>query len=206
MNINGIHGSGALAGTTAYDPKSARSHSSVPPAPEAVAAKTHISRPGQLFSGLAQLLQQDPARFKEVAQQISEELSTAAQSSTGRASDLAQRLAERFGQAAETGDMSAFQANGERRGVGHHHHHHHHHHVGGGSEEVRSVLENALDLVHEALNAPPSPPATDASTTPATDASATPATGAPATPATDAPATPATEPSATPSPLSDSEA
>jgi hypothetical protein len=206
MNINGIHGSRAPAGPTAHEPKHARSHSSVPPAPEAAAAKTHISGPGQLFSGLSQLSQQDPERFKEVAQQIAEELSTAAESSTGRASDLAQRLADRFGQAAETGDMSALQGNGERGGVGHHPHHHHHHHLGGGSEAVRSVLENALDLVHEALNAPPNAPAT---ATPATDATAIPATEGTVTPATDATATPSPETSATPatpSPASDDEA
>jgi hypothetical protein len=110
-----------------------------------------------LFSGLQQLAEQDPERFKQVAQQISDQLSATPDSSTGRANVLAQKLAERFGEAAQTGDLSPFRPGGERGGIGHHHHHHHHHHghdLSGGSEAVRSVLENALDLVHGALTAP----------------------------------------------------
>ena len=156
MNIRGIHGSGALHGTGAVDTKPAKRHSSMPPAPEVAAAKTHISGPGRLFSGLQQLAEEDPERFKQVAQQISDQLSATADSSTGRASALAQKLADRFGDAAQTGDLSPFRPGSERGGIGHHHHHHHHHghDLSGGSEAVRSVLENALDLVHQALTTP----------------------------------------------------
>ena len=150
MNINGINGSGPVVGAQASEAR-ARRPSSIPPAPDSPAAKTHISGPGQLFSQLAQLSDSDPDKFKEIAQKISDQFKTAAENSTGRESAMAQKFAERFGQAAETGDLSAFRAEG---GIGHHHHHHHHHHHGGfgGSDEVRSVLQNALDLVHEAQN------------------------------------------------------
>jgi len=163
MNIHRIHGSEAPGGTTGYEPKSLRNHGSVPPPPaDARAARMHISGPGQLFSQLQQLATQDPDKFKEVAQKISDQLSAAAENSEGRASNLAEKLAERFEQAAESGDLSAFRPRGDRGAVGSHHHHHHHHghhgHHGpfGGGSAVRSVLENALDLMHEALAAPSS--------------------------------------------------
>jgi hypothetical protein len=159
MNIHRIHGSEAPGGTTGYEPKSLRNHGSVPPPPtDARAARTHISGPGQLFSQLQQLATQDPDKFKEVAQKISDQLSAAAEKSEGRASNLAEKLAERFEQAAESGDLSAFRPRGDRGVMGDHHHHHHHGHHGpfAGGNAVRSVLENALDLMHEALAAPSS--------------------------------------------------
>lgn len=210
MNIRGIHGSEALHGTGAVDTKPAKRHSSLPPAPGVAAAKTHISGPGRLFSGLQQLAEQDPERFKQVAQQISDQLSATADGSTGRASALAQKLAERFGEAAQTGDLSPFRPGAERGGIGHRHHHDHHHHdhghhLGGSSGAVRSVLENALDLVHQALSArgPASGTADTSGTGAATagtssDASATSNASASDASASDASAT--SEASASPAP------
>jgi hypothetical protein len=177
MNINGINGSGPVVGPHASEGR-ARRPSSIPPAPDSPAAKTHISGPGQLFSQLAQLSHSDPAKFKEVAQSIADQFKSAAENSSGRESAIAQKFAERFGQAAQTGDLSAFRAEG---GIGHHHHHHHHHHGGFGNDEVRSVLQNALDLVHEAQSSSSSGAATTAP-----DSSNVPSSGDPAPSESDA--------------------
>ena len=81
-----------------------------------------ISEPGQLFSELQQLQAQDPAKLKQIASQIANQLQAAAQQpgSSGQASFL-NKLAGEFQNVANGGDASQLKP--------HHHHAHHGHHT-----------------------------------------------------------------------------
>ena len=142
-----------------------RAPSSLPPS-VAPASQTRISTPGRLFSQLAQLSDQDPAAFKDVAHQIADGLRATIGEGSERGDAFAERLATRFDQAAEAGNLGSFAPPRRDDDDGAHHHHHHHRHHGGMrafGEDVQSVLENALDLVHEALSrASEAPPAAEA--------------------------------------------
>jgi hypothetical protein len=128
-----------------------------------------ISGPGQLFSRLQQLAQQDPAKFKEVTQHISDEIRKTAGQSSGKASDFENALADRFEAAAQSGDLSSFKPPAAGDGAKQAHHHRHPH---GGDGPLASIFAGALDEVNQALSAsaptaPEPTPAPDA--TPATD-------------------------------------
>ncbi|HLK58272.1 MAG TPA: hypothetical protein VKU00_17025 [Chthonomonadaceae bacterium] len=71
------------------------------------AASVKISKQAQLLSQLQQLQQQDPTQFKQVVTNIADQLTQAAQSSTGQDQQFLTALAGRF-QQAETGDLSGF--------------------------------------------------------------------------------------------------
>jgi hypothetical protein len=119
-----------------------------------------------LFGRLQQLSQQDPAKFKEVAQSIADKLHQAAKDSSGKEAERDNKLADRFAAAAQSGDMSAFQpAAGARAGAHAHHHHHHGGDGGGASNAIGTVLASALDDVNQAL-ASSAPTATAPTATP----------------------------------------
>ncbi|MGC4088016.1 MAG: hypothetical protein QM756_08985 [Polyangiaceae bacterium] len=166
MKVSGFSGTHAIARPESKHPDHA-ARPSAPPS-ESPAASARISSPGRLFSQLSQLAEQDPAKFKEVAQQIADDLRESASQLEGHEAAFDTRLAERFEQAAQTGDMSAFAP--RKSGGSEHPHHHPHHGVG---NETRSVLEHALDMVHEALNAPPTSTSAPGDAAAATDVSAT---------------------------------
>jgi hypothetical protein len=159
MNINTIGSSSTI------DALSALNQASNPDtSPEALgtastpAASTRVSKPGELMSKLSQLLQQDPAKFKAVTQQISDELKTAAQSDNGPQASFLSKLSDRFAEAASSGSLSSLQpAQGSEHSgaaAGHHHHHAGGHHGGGGGGGggMESVLSTALDQVNQALS------------------------------------------------------
>lgn len=154
------------------------------PPSEVPASTTRISSPGRLFSELSQLNEEDPLAFKELAQKIADELRATIGEGSERGDAIAERLATRFEQAAGSGDLGSFAPPRHEDDAGrtqhdHRHqrrdHEHDHEHRRGprgfGDEEVRSVLENALNLVHEARvrasEAPPPTEATSSETTPA---------------------------------------
>ncbi len=147
MKINGYSHSGQVGAIAPETTQARRAPSSNPPPLAAGAARAQISGPGRLFSRLGQLAQQDPAKFKEVAAQISEQLHALSDAS-GKKNGFVDALAQRFDAAAQSGDMSSFRP--AMPGLGHHHGHHHHS-AAGGNDDVRSVLENALDLVNQSL-------------------------------------------------------
>jgi hypothetical protein len=155
MNINGI-------GTTStIDALSALSNTSSPDASQEAsgtattpAASASVSKPGELMSKLNQLLQQDPAKFKQVTQQISDELKSAAQDASGPQASFLNKLSENFAQASSSGSLSSLQPpQGSGSGVSGHHHHHGggHHGGGGGGGGIESVISTALDQVNQAL-------------------------------------------------------
>ena len=156
MNINGIGTSSTI------DALSALSNAANPDASQATlgssstpAASTTVSKPGELMSKLSQLLQQDPANFKAVTQQISDELKTAAQSASGPQASFLSKLSDSFAQAASSGSMASLQpSQGSEAGgaSGHHHHHGGGHHGGGGGGGIESVLSTALEQVNQALS------------------------------------------------------
>lgn len=145
MRIGGFLGTRAL---TAQPTEVERAAPALPDESDSPASNTRISSPGRLFSRLAQLSHDEPERFKEVAQQIADDLRASAAQSSGREAAFDNRLAERFEKAAETGDMSSLFPRRSSEAPQHHRGAH------GGGEETRSVLEHALDLVHEEALAP----------------------------------------------------
>jgi hypothetical protein len=88
-----------------------------------------LSSFAQLVSTLQQLQQSNPTQYKEVTQQISTNLVTAAQTAksqgnSGAANQLTQ-LANDFSAASQTGQLPNFQSSASTSGTGGHHHHHH---------------------------------------------------------------------------------
>jgi hypothetical protein len=170
MNINGI---GSASSTTAVDAISVNNVSTQNGGAAAVstpAASAEISKPGELFSKLQQLAQQDPDKFKQIAGSIADNLRTAAQQAGGNGSSFLNKLADRFDQAAQSGDLSSFQPHQEEQGAGgvQGQHHHHGHHGGGGGGAIASIFENALDEVNQALGAGADPTAATTATDPTT--------------------------------------
>jgi hypothetical protein len=162
MNINGIRNDGGAAisalltlnnnsQSTASSDASAASASSP-------ASSSSVSKPGELLAKLSQLLQQDPAKFKQVTQQISDELKSQAQGASGPQAQFLSKLSDNFAQASSTGSLSSLQPTGDGRDRGEHtgaasaHHHHGGHHGGGGAGGIESVLSKALDEVNQALS------------------------------------------------------
>jgi hypothetical protein len=158
VNINGITSSNgtealsALNNNTSTDSADAAQGSATTPA-----SSTNVSKPGEFMAKLSQLLQQDPAKFKQVTQQISDQLKTAAASASGPQAAFLTKLSDNFAQAASSGSLSALQppgAGNEHATVGGHHHHHgggHHGGGAGGAGSIESVLSNALAEVNQAL-------------------------------------------------------
>jgi hypothetical protein len=153
MNINGIGTSSTIDALTALsntsNPDASQETTGTSSTP---ATSTNVSKPGELMSKLSQLLQQDPAKFKEVTQQISDELKTAAQSASGPQASFLNKLSENFAQASSSGSLSALQPQGSPGGVSGHHHHHGGGHSGGGGGGIESVISTALDQVNQALS------------------------------------------------------
>jgi hypothetical protein len=158
MSIGSVSSTSNAYATSAIN-GSTKSPSSIPPPVGGAAASANISKPGELFSKLQQLSQQDPAKFKQVAGQIGAELKTAANASGNTALS---KLADQLTQASQSGSLTdPSQQSGA--GKAHGHHHGHHHGGGGGgpsaassgaqspSSAVVSAFTNALDEVNQAL-------------------------------------------------------
>ena len=156
MNINGINNTSTLGAITALgaDP-SASGTDAAQGSASTPSSSTHLSKPGEFMAKLSQLLQQDPAKFKQVTQQISEQLKTAAQSASGPQAAFLTKLSDNFAQASSSGSLSALEprgGNGEHATVGNRHHHGGGgHHEGGAAGGIESVLSTALDEVNQAL-------------------------------------------------------
>src|ERR1700722_12303152 len=106
-NLNSLYGNvttsslSALSGVTPA--ATSGSPSSIPPA--GAAATASISTPGQFFSEMQQLSQQDPAEFKAVAAKVSAAMQTAAGQTSGPQATFLTHLANQFSQAAQTGTL-----------------------------------------------------------------------------------------------------
>jgi hypothetical protein len=166
MNINGIGNTStidtlsALSNASTTDVASTLGTSSTP------AASATVSKPGELMNKLSQLLQQDPAKFKAVTQQISDELKTAAQGASGPQASFLTKLSSDFAQASSSGSLSSLQPpQGSGSGAVHHHHGGHHGGGGGGGGGIESVISTALEQVNQALSGSTSTGTTAASTT-----------------------------------------
>jgi hypothetical protein len=169
MNINGLNGSIVSTltpnvGATNPSPGGVDSASSS----TGGAATTTISTPGQFFSEMQQLSQQNPTEFKSVAAQIAAAFQAAASQATGPQAQFLSRLAAQFTQAAQTGSLQppqgaqaapAASSAGPTGSGGAHHHHHH----GGGSSAgsaqsstaqsstVEQAFQNAIAILTQSL-------------------------------------------------------
>lgn len=156
-----------------------------------------ISQGASLLSQLQDLEKSDPARFKAVMSQVSDELRSEAQQSGGGKAALLNELADRFAAAAQAGDVSALSASPAGSGGAsssasgststsasdasssapvHSGRHHHqgfraHQRYGGGSSPAgwaaNGVLEHVAELVADALASVESAPASGLSGSPA---------------------------------------
>jgi hypothetical protein len=90
---------------------------------------SQLSPLAQLLNTLQQLQQSDPAKYRQVTQQIATNLQGAAQSSQSAgntaAADQLNQLATDFSNASKTGQLPNIQDLAQAVGGGHHHHHHH---------------------------------------------------------------------------------
>jgi hypothetical protein len=169
MSISAIDGSLGASSVAAANPlQQTQRPSSVPPPASFGAAAPQISGPGQFFGKLQQLAETNPTQFKQVTQQISDQLRQQAQQSTGRAAQFENALADRYASAAQSGDLSAFKPQGGSGASGAQHAHHHHGHGGAGGGgaggSLAAIFSNALDEINQALGATPG--ATGADTSP----------------------------------------
>jgi hypothetical protein len=170
MNINNLYGNLGNSpltnvGSVGAVGTSNAGVSSIPPATGAATAS--ISAPGQFFSELQQLSQQDPAKFKAVAAQLATSFQSAASQASGPQAKMLGGLANQLSQAAQTGTLQPPQttqagasgqalqgAQGASGGAETHHHHHHH---GGGSTgsgqstEIQQAFQNAMGILTQAM-------------------------------------------------------
>ncbi|HTP24861.1 MAG TPA: hypothetical protein VMK12_04280 [Anaeromyxobacteraceae bacterium] len=117
------------------------------------ATQSSISPEGSLFGELASLSKEDPTRFKQVAQEISDKLKEEAGSATGKKAQLLQAMSDKFAQAAQTGDATSLKPAGAQNTGGHHGGHHHKHASGGVGDEASpsSSLPSLADVIQQAL-------------------------------------------------------
>jgi hypothetical protein len=103
MNINGIRNDGGVAInallTLNNNGQNAATSDAGSTSASSAASSSTVSKPGELMAKLSQLLQQDPAKFKAVTQQISDELKTQAQSASGPQAQFLAKLSDNFAQA-----------------------------------------------------------------------------------------------------------
>jgi hypothetical protein len=174
MNISSVSSANSsttqVASVGAVGPAGLSDVSLVSP-PGGAAASASISTPGQFFSQMQQLSQQNPTAFKSVAAEVATTFQNAASQTTGQQAQLLNKLANVFSQASQTGSLQApeggpftqaLQAtqggSGQAGGSTAAHHHHHHHHGGGGgalpadssSSDVQQAYESVLSIVTQA--------------------------------------------------------
>ncbi len=185
MNINNLFGSlsnSALTnvGNVGTVGTSTASATSIPP-PMGGAATASISTPGQLFSELEQLSQQDPTKFKAVAAQLATSFQNAASQASGPQAKFLGNLANQLSQAAQSGSLQpaqgapsgqpaqgvqGTQAAGGGAGTPHHHHHHGGGSMGGGqSSQVQQAFQNAMGILTQALQPTTADSSTSSSST-----------------------------------------
>ena len=155
MNINNLFGS---LGTSSSTDVGTVGAAVTPTAAEGVAPpvggtpSAAISTPGQLFSEMQQLSQQNPTLFKTAAAEVAAVFQNAASQASGPEATFLSYLANQFNQSAQTGSLQSPQSTqvaqttqtdpmaqvvqgpqspGSSAGAGIHHHHHRHGHGGG---------------------------------------------------------------------------
>jgi hypothetical protein len=144
-------------------------------------ASVSISSGGQMMSKLQQLQSQDPAKFKQLMTDVSNQLQSAASNSTGADQKFLSSMANKFAQAAN-GDLSALQPqqqqsannaisaytqsaqNGSNALSALTTHGSHGHHHGGGGGKGGSSVQQAMSNVFDELNQALSSNSTSAST------------------------------------------
>jgi hypothetical protein len=108
MNVNSLTsalGPSSLSSVGSVGSVGSSSASGSVPPPAAGASSASISGPGQFFSAMQQLSQQDPTEFKAVAAQVAASFQSAASQSSGPAAQFLSTLANQFSQAAQSGSL-----------------------------------------------------------------------------------------------------
>jgi len=157
MNINSLYGSIASPSLTNVGSVGAIGTSPASGAQPALSgsASATISKPGQFFSAMQQLSQQNPAQFKAVAAKVAASFQSAANQASGPQAQFLTNLANQFNQAAQSGTLAPSQGPQSPRapqgvqgagqsGSGAGTHHHHHHGGGGGAVSQSSSIEQAF--------------------------------------------------------------
>jgi len=155
MNITGIGSAAVNALSSLSNPTSTQATTATQSA-SSPASSSHVSKRAELMSKLGQLLQQDPAKFKQVTQQISDALKSSAASAGGPQAQFLTQLSGRFAEAASSGSLASLEP---RAGEAHEHggavaaHRQHHHDGQRAASGVEAALSTALDTVDQALSA-----------------------------------------------------
>ncbi len=170
MNISGVSQNSDLTSVNKACSTQSSSNSSIPPASadatQGASSTVSLSKPAERMQKLAELQKSDPSKFKDLMNQISDQLSTAAKAQTGAAADKLNELASRFQSAGQSGDLSSLQPQGAQ---GHHGHHGHQHgnaakssdasgareayaKNGPPNDAVKNALDSAFALVDQATS------------------------------------------------------
>jgi hypothetical protein len=89
-----------------------------------------VSKSAELMQQLSDLQKSDPAKFKNVVEDISEQFGQLAAASNGAEADGLSRLAQAFSKVSEKSDLTSLRADGNRNHAGVH---------GEGSQEARHI-------------------------------------------------------------------
>ena len=139
--LGGSKSTGSTAGTT----------SGVYALGTSIQDSNRMSPFAQMLSELQQLQQTDPSKYQQVTQQISTNLTTAANTATSEGNTAAatqlNQLAADFSNASTSGQLPNVQDLAQAVGG----HHHHHHHVGSGSAGS-SASDATNDALQQMLN------------------------------------------------------
>ena len=113
----------------------------------------------QLLSSLQQLQQSDPAKYKQVAQQIGDKLQSAAKTAATngdtRTADELNKLATDFTSSAKSGDLPNVQDLAQALTQAHGHHRHHHHQDAGSTSPASSSIAAASSSATDSQSTDP---------------------------------------------------
>ncbi len=118
MNISAVSSTSSITDLTSLQSAGAADPTMQPE------ADPQVSERGKVLQELNDLQKSDPAKFKQVTEEISQKLRDAANSASGGQATSLKTLADKFAQASQSGDMSALQPAGAHGGHGGHHHVH----------------------------------------------------------------------------------
>lgn len=118
MNISAVSSTSSITELTSLQSASVADPTMQPE------ADPQVSERSKLLQELNDLQKSDPAKFKQVTEEISQKLRDAANSTSGSQATSLNKLADKFAQASQSGDMSALQPTGAHGGHGGHHHVH----------------------------------------------------------------------------------
>jgi hypothetical protein len=167
MAISSITSSSSTTDIQGVTPSAISPTNALASADAANGVNVDISKPGQLFSQLSSLAQNDPDQFKAVSADIAQKLKDAAGSASGGQADFLNKIADRFQSASQSGNVSDLappNAGKARHHGGHHGGGHHGGSTGGGGggsagQTIEGIISSALSAASSSSSSSSSVPA-----------------------------------------------